>query len=137
MADFYVFDPDDNLLTVLSSDADGACLVYEAPFEDELNREPVFQIKATANHPDASYLVNENQVGFYDKDEVFRLFIIKNPEWSNGKDGPEIIAECVSWMQELEDEPLEDIRAYNVTAETATTRVLSKTRIKVREPSQS
>ncbi|MEW4290035.1 phage tail spike protein [Rossellomorea marisflavi] len=131
MADFYVFDPDDNLLTVLSSDADGACLVYAAPFEDELNREPVFQIKATADHPDASYLVNENQVGFYDKDEVFRLFIIKNPEWSNGKDGPEIIAECVSWMQELEDEPLEDIRAYNVTAETATTRVLSKTRIKV------
>ncbi len=131
MADLYVFDQDDKLLTVLSSDAGGACLFFEAPFEEELNREPAFQFKAAADHPDASYLIDENQVGFFDKDEVFRLFIIRNPEWTNGKDGPIISAECVSWMQELEDEPLEDVRAYNVTAEVATTRVLSKTRIKV------
>ncbi|MEW4325857.1 hypothetical protein Q0N12_04185 [Rossellomorea marisflavi] len=131
MADLYVFDKDDKLLSILSSDAGGACLFFEAPFEEELNREPTFQFKAAADHPDASYLIDENQVGFFDKDDIFRLFIIRNPEWMNGKDGPIISAECVSWMQELEDEPLEDTRAYNVTAEEATIRALSKTRIKV------
>lgn len=132
MVDLYIFDPDDNLLAILSNEAEEACSFHSAPFEEELNREPTFQFVAyPADHPDAKFISEENQVAFLDKDNQFRLFTIKNPEFTNGDDGPEILAECVSWLQELDDEPIEDIRAYDTTLEDAMTRALAKTRVKV------
>ncbi|MGM0863369.1 MAG: phage tail spike protein [Bacillota bacterium] len=131
MAELYVFDRDDNLLTVLSTDAKGTCTFHSAPFEEELNREPKFQFIAPADHPDAKFVKEENQVAFLDKDDNFRLFIIKNSEFTNGEGGPEILAECVSWLQELDEEPIEEIRAYDTTLKDAMTRALANTRVNV------
>jgi phage minor structural protein len=131
LAELYVFDRDDNLLTILSTDGNGACSFHSAPFEEELNREPKFRFVVPSDHSDAKFVKEENQVAFLDKDDKFRLFIIKNPEFINGDDGPEIHAECVSWLQELDEEPIEDIRAYDTTLKDAMTRALANTRVNV------
>lgn len=133
MADLLIFDPHDNLLAVLSNEAEKACPFWNAPFREVLNQGSFFEFTAPADHADSKYLVEENQVAFMDKDGNFQLFVIKEPVKNNGENGPQITCVCEPWLNELNEEPIEDIRLYNTTLKDALTRVLAKTRVKVGE----
>lgn len=61
MADMYILSPDDQVLTVLSSDGQEACRFWDAKYKEELNKGSSFFV-ADASHPDARYLFEENQV---------------------------------------------------------------------------
>ncbi|MCY8234822.1 phage tail spike protein [Priestia endophytica] len=99
-------------------------------FKEELNRGASFEFQVPANHPDAQYVENENQVAFKNKDGYFRLFVIKDTNGKDGEDGPYIRAICESSYMELEDEPIEDVRPYDTTEADALDRALVNTRWK-------
>ncbi|MFF2287302.1 phage tail protein [Peribacillus butanolivorans] len=133
MSDLYIFDPYDNLVAILSNDGEGACPFWSAPFKELLNQGSTFEFTAVGDHEDSQYIKAENQVVFQDKDGVFRLFIIKEPERTDGEEGPIITAVCEAAMLELNDEVIEDVRPYNVTLKTAITKALEGVRWKVGE----
>jgi phage minor structural protein len=128
LSDLLIFDQDDSLLAVLSNEAEEACPFWNAPFKEILNNGSIFQFTVPAEHVDSQHVKAENQVAFMDKDGAFRLFVIKEPDKSNGTDGPQITAICEPAMLELNDEPLEDVRPYNTTAQNALSSALTGTR---------
>ncbi|MGW6383805.1 phage tail spike protein [Peribacillus butanolivorans] len=131
MSDLYIFDPYDNLVAILSNDGEETCPFWSAPFKELLNQGSTFEFTAEGNHEDSQHIVAENQVAFMDKDGFFRLFTIKEPEGTDGEDGPVITAVCEAAMLELNDEVIEDVRPYNVTLKTAITKALEGMRWKV------
>lgn len=131
MSDLLIFNQDDSLLAILSNEADGACPFWNAPFNEILNQGSTFQFTVPADHEDAKHVKEENQVAFTDKDGAFRLFSIREIDKSNGADGPQITAICEPAMLELNDEPLEDVRPYNTTAQNALSSALAGTRWQV------
>lgn len=131
MSDLYIFDPYDNLVAILSNDGEETCPFWSAPFKELLNQGTAFEFTAAGNHEDSQHIVAENQVAFMDKDGFFRLFTIKEPERTDGEDGPVITAVCEAAMLELNDEVIEDVRPYNVTLKTAITKALEGVRWKV------
>lgn len=131
MSDLYIFDPYDKLLAILSNEAEGACPFWNAPFKEDLNKGSSFSFTVPADQEDAQYIVAENQVAFKDKDGDFRLFVIREPEETDGEDGPEINAVCEPAMLELNDEVITDKRPYNTTALAALTSYLTGTRWQV------
>lgn len=133
MSDLYIFDPYDNLVSILSNNGEGACLFWDAPFKEVLNQGSTFEFTAQGDHEDSKYIIAENQVAFLDKDGFFRLFVIREPERTDGKDGPIITAVCEAAMLELNDEVIEDVRPYNVALKTAITKALEGVRWKVGE----
>ncbi|WP_342489176.1 phage tail spike protein [Cytobacillus sp. FSL W7-1323] len=133
MADLLVFDPEDNLLSILSNSADEACQFWDAPYKEIVNNGSFFEFTAQGDHEDSKHLIAENQVAFLDKDGVFRLFVIKEPNQTNDLNGPIIHCLCESAMNELNEEIIEDIRPYNSTLRNALTRALSETRWEVGE----
>lgn len=133
MPDLLIFDPYDNLVAILSNEAEATCPFWSAPYKEILNNGSTFQFTAPADHEDSQYLVAENQVAFEDKDGKFQLFVIKEPEETNGVNGPAVTCVCEPWINELNDEPIEDVRPYNTTLKDALTRLLAKTRVKVGE----
>jgi len=133
MSDLLIFDPYDNLLAVLSNEVEGACSFWDAPFKEILNQGSTFEFTVSADHEDSKHVVAENQVAFMDKDGAFRLFVIKEPEETNGTNGPQITAICEPAFLELNDEIIEDIRLYNTTLQDALSRVLEGTRWEVGE----
>ncbi len=130
MPELLIFDPADNLLAVLSNEAEDACFFKSAPFKEVRNQGSFFEFVAQGDHEDSQHLVAENQVAFLDKDGYFRLFVIKEPDQTNGLDGPQIRCVCEPAMNELNDEWIEDIRPYNTTLADAQSRALAGTRWK-------
>ncbi|MFH0070689.1 phage tail protein [Peribacillus sp. NPDC056705] len=133
MSDLFIFDPHDNLVAILSNGGEETCPFWSAPFKELLNQGTTFEFTAAGNHEDSQHIVSENQVAFMDKDGLFRLFTIKEPERTDGEDGPIITAICEAAMLELNDEVIEDVRPYNVTLKTAITKALEGVRWKVGE----
>ncbi|MEV5038868.1 phage tail protein [Peribacillus frigoritolerans] len=133
MSDLFIFDPHDNLVAILSNGGEETCPFWSAPFKELLNQGTTFEFNAAGNHEDSQHIVSENQVAFMDKDGLFRLFTIKEPERTDGEDGPIITAICEAAMLELNDEVIEDVRPYNVTLKTAITKALEGVRWKVGE----
>ncbi|AKM19793.1 Carbohydrate binding domain protein [Geobacillus sp. 12AMOR1] len=129
----FIFDKYDNLLTILDSSSKGACPYYEPFHEEELNGPQKLEFVVPATHPDAQYVVEENQVAFKDEDGYFRLFVIREIEEKDGAETAEKHVYCEPAMSELENEPIEDIRPQNTTAQYALTRALEKTRWRVGE----
>ncbi|WP_078434226.1 phage tail spike protein [Metabacillus halosaccharovorans] len=133
MSDLLLFDDNDDLLAVLSNEPDqdeehAACPFWNAPFKEELNRGSTFEFNVPATHEDSVHVKEDNQVAFMDKDGYFRLFIIRETESVDGEEGAEIHAICEPSFMELVDEPLEDVRPYDTTAEDALDRALINTR---------
>lgn len=131
MSELLIFDKHDNLLTILSNEAEQACPFWDAPFKEVINQGSFFEFSTLGDDEDSKFIVAENQVAFLDKDGYFRLFIIKEPEPINNENGPIIRAICEPAMLELVDEAISDVRAYDTTLNTALTRALSGTRWKV------
>ncbi|MGY6209738.1 phage tail spike protein [Cytobacillus firmus] len=130
MPELLIFDPADNLLAILSNEAEDACLFKSAPFKEVINQGSFFEFVAQGDHEDSQYLIAENQVAFLDKDGYFRLFVIKEPDQTNGLDGPQIRCVCEPAMNELNEEWIEDVRPYNTTLADAQNRALAGTRWK-------
>lgn len=131
ISDLYIFDQHDNLLTILSNEADEASIFWDALFKEELNQSSSFSFNVSADHPDSQHVVAENQVAFKDKDDAFRLFVIREIEETESDKAPSILATCEPAMLELNDEIIEDKRPQDVTAESALTDALAGTRYKV------
>ncbi|MEC1428875.1 prophage endopeptidase tail family protein [Bacillus sonorensis] len=128
MADMWVFDDMDRKLTIISSDAKGACRFYEAPFREELNVGSSFSFVVDADHEDSQYIVEENQVVFEDRKGRKRLFVIKELEDTDDGANPGIRAICEPAIAELYDEFVTDIRPQDKTAQYVIDRVLEGTR---------
>ncbi|MEK4825118.1 gp58-like family protein [Niallia sp. FSL W8-0951] len=131
MSNLLIFDPADNLLAILSNEAEDACAFWDAPFKEMLNQGSTFEFMADGAHEDSKYIIAENQVAFIDKDGAFRLFVIKEPERIDGESGPEIHAICEPAMLELNDEIITDVRPFNTTLRDALTRALNGVRWQV------
>lgn len=131
MSDLLIFDRHDNLLCVLSNEAEGACPFWDAPFKEILNNGSFFAFSTLGNHPDSIYIAEENQVAFLDKDENFRLFVMREPEYIDGINGPQIRMICEAAVLELKEEIIKDVRPQNVNLNNALIRALNGTRWKV------
>lgn len=116
----YVFDPFDNLLAVVVE-------YLRADFEEFVRGNNSLEVEIPANHEKAEHFVDDNQIAFRDMEGRFRLFTIKELEDTDGE-GTRRIAICEPAMNELSDEPIEDIRPYDTTAKDALTRALENTR---------
>jgi phage minor structural protein len=126
-----IFDKADQLLTILSDDSNDACPFYDPFHEEELNGKQSLIFSVPANHPDAAFVIEENQVAFKDEDGNFRLFVIRELDEVDDSNGTMKHVYCEPAMLELNDEPIEDIRPQNTTALDALTRALQNTRWKV------
>jgi hypothetical protein len=137
MSNLLIFDPADNLIAVLSNEAEEACAFWNAPFKEMLNQGSTFEFMADGLHEDSKHIIAENQVAFLDKDGAFRLFVIKEPERIDGESGPEIHAICEPAMLELNDEIITDVRPFNTTLRDAITRALNGVRWQVGQTSDN
>lgn len=130
MADLWILDKNDSLLTILSSDADNACVFWDAIFREELNKSSTFQFTCDATHKDSKHVARLNQVVFKDNDGLFRLYKIREIDRTNGKGRAGKIAQCEPAELELLEKIIDDIRPYNTTQLDALERALVGTRWK-------
>nr|WP_257215631.1 phage tail spike protein [Bacillus pumilus] len=128
MADLWILDKEDNLLAILSSDAENACAFWDDVFREELNQGSTFKFTCDATHPDSKYVAKLNQVVFKDKDGFFRLFKIREIDRGNGDDGPNKTTHCEPAEMELLEWIIDDVRPQNTTQQDALNRALAGTR---------
>ncbi|SCA87141.1 MULTISPECIES: prophage endopeptidase tail family protein [Bacillus] len=128
MADMYILSPDEEVLTVLSSDGQEACKFWDAKYKEELNKGSSFSFVADASHPDARYLVEENQVIFKDKDGLLKLFVIKELDDADENAEVNTLVTCEAAMMELAETFVKDFRPTNKTAQYVLDHVLSRSR---------
>ncbi|WP_340639542.1 phage tail spike protein [Bacillus atrophaeus] len=128
MADMYILSPDEELLTVLSSDGQDTCTFWDAKYKEELNKGSSFSFIADAAHPDARYLYEENQVIFKDKDGVLRLFVIKEIDDTDEDAEVNTLVTCEAAMMELAETFVKDFRPKDKTAQFVLDNVLARSR---------
>src|SRR5690625_3179273 len=101
MAELYLFDQDDNFITILSKDEG----LVDTWFKDYQNHIPdesfVFNIES--NSELLQYIKEENQVAFYDRDNDLRLVRIKELYELSSNDGNNIRVKCEPSFLELYD----------------------------------
>lgn len=83
MADLLIFNDRDELLQVLSNQAEGSSPFWRAKFRDVLNGASLLEFSTVAD----SEIEVGQQVAFEDKNGVFRLFKITSQEQAIGRDG--------------------------------------------------
>ncbi|UAY70742.1 phage tail spike protein [Bacillus paralicheniformis] len=130
MADLWILGKNDKTLAVLSSEAEGACTFWGAPFREELNQGSTFKFTCDRTHSDSKYVAQMNQVVFKDKDGFFRLFKIREIDRDSGPDGKEKTAHCEPAEMELLEKIIDDVRPQNTTQQDALNRALVGTRWK-------
>ncbi|MDA1477262.1 phage tail protein [Bacillus sp. CLL-7-23] len=128
MADLWILDKEDNLLAILSSQAESACIFWNAMFREELNQGSTFSFTCDATHPDSQHVTKLNQVVFKDKDGFFRLFKIREVDSGNGEEGAEKTAQCEPAEMELLEWIIDDVRPYKTTQKDVLDRALAGTR---------
>ncbi|MGF7533622.1 phage tail spike protein [Bacillus mexicanus] len=128
MADMYILSPDDQVLTVLSSDGQEACRFWDAKYKEELNKGSSFSFVADASHPDARYLFEENQLVFRDKDGILRLFVIKELDDTDENSEVNTLVTCEAAMMELAETFVKDFRPTDKTAQFVLDNVLARSR---------
>ncbi len=127
MAELYIFNQDDKLLTILSESTG----LTSAPFRDELNKVPsepfIFTIDADVDR--SKYVKEENRVVFHDREGYLREYVIKEIDDNNGVDGPETEAICIpSFVEELNNNIVVDRRFVDKEAQDALDAALEGTR---------
>ncbi|MGD6994007.1 phage tail spike protein [Sutcliffiella horikoshii] len=105
-----------------------ACPFKEAPHTEQLNGENTFEFWVPADHPDSRFIVEENLVAFKDPDGEFRLFVIKELDEVHDEQLYKEVFCVAAWMDELNDEMIEDVRPQDTTAEDALTKALQGSR---------
>ncbi len=126
MAELYLFDQDDNFITILSKDA-GLVDSWFKDYQNHIPDEP-FLFNVDSNSPLLQHIVEENQVAFYDRDGDLRLVRMKELYEVSTKDGHNIRVKCEPSFLELYDHFIEDRRIINGAAQTALDRALDGSR---------
>lgn len=126
MPELYIFNPDDELLAVLSDNE-----VVEAPIEDLLNQvaDDPFVFTVYADEDKAKHVIERNRVVVKDREGDFREFVIDELDDVEDLDGPKTTATCLSsWQFELQKSFVEDRRFTDRTAQFALDVALENTR---------
>lgn len=126
MAELYLFDQDDNFITILSEE-EGLVDTWFKDYENHLIDEP-FVFNMESNSPLLQHIKEENQVAFYDRDGDLRLVRMKELYEVTNQDGNNIRVKCEPSFLELYDHFIEDKRVNIGTAQTALDRVLEGSR---------
>ena len=126
----YIFDKFDKLHVILGN-SKGGCPFYEAPHTEVLNSENTFEFQVPANHPDAIFIKEENQVAFKDPDGDFQLFQIVEIQDSSHNGELTKRAFCEHAYYELVDDYINDKRPTSVSQQFALTTALEGTRWQV------
>ncbi|MGD6778843.1 phage tail spike protein [Sutcliffiella horikoshii] len=127
MTEIHILSPTDRLLITLTEETG----LISAPFREELNRLPEqpFSFTIESDVEEAKYVVEENQVVFKDKDGDLRLYVIKELDDLDNKDGPQTSAICMpAFTEELQEHVIIDRRFTNQTAQVALTAAVEGTR---------
>ncbi|MCC2248869.1 hypothetical protein JUJ52_02700 [Virgibacillus sp. AGTR] len=126
MAELYILDQDDILLTILSEETG----LISAPIREELNQVPnePFVFIVDAESEKAKCVVEQNQVVFRDYEGDLRLFRIVELDDSDSENGAETIATCEPAFMELKDHVVLDRRFSDKTADVALDAALAGTR---------
>ncbi|MFK3938948.1 phage tail spike protein [Alkalihalobacillus sp. NPDC078783] len=125
MAEIYIFNPSDELLTTISPETG----LISAPFREEKNRLPEepFTFTVDASFEETVHIKEENQVVFKDKEGDLRLYVIKELDDSDGVKGPETTAVCEPAFMELKERIVIDRRFTNQEAQVALNAALQGT----------
>ncbi|MGP9043335.1 phage tail spike protein [Cytobacillus kochii] len=117
MTELFIFNQDDQLLTIISEDSG----LISAPYRIEINKVPEtpFSFTVEADTEDAKYVLEENKVVFRDHEGDLRLFVIKELDDSDGMDGPLTTATCEPEFLELAEHIILDKRFSDKTARVA------------------
>ncbi|MEW9503234.1 phage tail spike protein, partial [Jeotgalibacillus marinus] len=122
----YLFNQNEELQTILKE-------YKEASHTEQLNKDNFFEFWVPANHPDSQFIKEENFVAFKDEDGELRLFVIKELEEVHDDVLYKEVFCKAAWMDELEDEVLEESNAQDQTMEDALSEALQSTRWQVGE----
>ncbi|MEH7116914.1 phage tail protein [Neobacillus vireti] len=126
----FVFDGQtEQLLTVLSNEDNSMSPFWEAPVEEKLNGDFIFEFKAPMNNS----LVEGNLVAFKDQDGEFQLFQIYKANKYHIDNQLNVHVWCEHSFYELVDDIVEDLRVVDGAAQEALTKALSNSRWKVGE----
>ncbi|MEH7381752.1 phage tail spike protein [Bacillus sp. JJ1533] len=154
MKELFIFNKDEELLTVLKPDdqstvdtewlvsllgeyyyawetnflSKGNLSYYDAKHTEQINNVNHFEFEVPANHPDSQFIIEENMVAFIDDDGEMRLFVIKELDEIHNDDLYKIVYCQAAWIAELSGSPLEDLRPQNKTALEVLTTILENTR---------
>lgn len=125
MAEIYIFNPSDELLTTISPETG----LISAPFREEKNRLPEepFSFTVDASFEETVHIKEENQVVFKDKEGDLRLYVIRELDDSDGVKGPETTAVCEPAFMELKERIVIDRRFTNQEAQVALNAALQGT----------
>ncbi|MED4082176.1 phage tail spike protein [Halalkalibacterium halodurans] len=126
MTELFIFDREDQLLTILTESTG----LVRALFREELNRVPnqPFAFTIEASSEEAKHVVEEHQVVFRDKEGDLRLFVIKELEDVDGLNGPQTTAICEPAFMELAEHMIVEQSVVNQPAHVALNVVLQGTR---------
>src|SRR5690606_39204887 len=104
---------------------------YDSWFTEQLNGAITLEFSIPADHPDASLIENDGRAVIRDKDGELVEFIIRQPQDSNGPNGPEKRVFAEGGDYELIDEWMTGYKQSNVTLQTALEAVTSHTRWRI------
>lgn len=121
----YIFDKDENLLEILSSDE-----FWDDIYKRQLNKEWSFTASVSVN---TSNIKRRNKVGFYDRDNVFQLFTIDEVSDIITLDDDEKIIYAPHDFYKLGEKIIEDRRVINGSCREALEKALDGTIYKVGE----
>ncbi|WP_225230518.1 prophage endopeptidase tail family protein [Cytobacillus stercorigallinarum] len=117
MTELFIFNQDDQPLTIISEDSG----LISSPYRIEVNKIPEtpFTFTVEADSENAKYVLEENKVVFRDHEGDLRLFVIKELDDSDGMDGPLTTATCEPEFLELAEHIILDKRFSDKTAQVA------------------
>ena len=124
----YIFNKQEQLLTILDNTADTAPIISAIPVE-QLNKEHNFTFSISADHEDAVHVEEGNLVAFEDIEGDFHLFEINLVEDSHTDEAVRNVT-CEHASYEMLDDYVEDYRP-ETTALDALTKALLSTRWQV------
>ncbi|MBN6890061.1 phage minor structural protein [Cytobacillus horneckiae] len=125
MTELYIFNQDDQLLTIISEDTG----LISTHYRIEINSVPdtPFSFTVEADSENAKHVLEENKVVFRDHEGDLRLFVIKELDDMDSDDGPESTATCEPEFLELAEHFIMDRRFTDKQAQEALNAALEGT----------
>lgn len=131
MSDLFMFDDSDNLLCLLSNEGRNSCNFWDAIYDADLKGTRLFEFKTLADHNSSEHIKELNYVGFYDRENKYRLFKIESVAYESDGSGDYIQVYARSAMLELLNTIIEERRPQNRNIEYMLGIALEGTRYRV------
>ncbi|MBN6887029.1 phage minor structural protein [Cytobacillus horneckiae] len=125
MTELFIFNQDDQLLTIISEDTG----LISAHYRIEINSVPdtPFSFTVEADSENAKHVLEENKVVFRDHEGDLRLFVIKELDDVDSDEGPESTATCEPEFLELAEHFIMERRFTDKQAQEALNAALEGT----------